>query len=207
MKIAILFLISAAAALGQATATIQFNTVGQGLEPVPTVLTIGTESFNTLIGGVESQVSPTCSTPVTLTQAITSASTSYTLSNASCVVPGNGLCIGPVGACTQLAGVLVAGCTGNVCQVSQGQLGTTKGNYPIGTVVTVLTSGWGGMQACIAAANVFQQLNQRGAANVTPPSAPAFAGTIVAGNNATIATAATNSASAITTSIKCAPGI
>lgn len=207
MKTLCIFLLSTASVWGQATATINFNTVGQGPEQITTTINIGVESFNTLIGGIESQVSSICSAPVTLTQAITSASTSYTLSNASCIQPGNGLGIGPVGAFTQLAGVLNAGCTGNVCQVAQGQLGTTKGSYPIGTVVTVLTNGWGSIMACNAVVNVLQSLNARGGATTMPPSAPAFAGTIVAAQNSTIATAATAITSAILASIKCTVGL
>jgi len=195
MKTLCIFLISAASLMAQsATATFQFAG-----EPLGFTVTVNPNGFTPEINGLEGLLNPACSGTITVTAQVTAGSTTFTLSDASCVKPGNGLafgCAAAGGGCAAVAVVKLAGCTANVCSVIQGTLGTTPATFPIGTPVTVMQFGTGGALSC-AMIPIYQALAQKGAVTVTPPVSPANASTAVATQN----TAALNAASANTTTI------
>lgn len=203
--LALIALIFSASAWAQsATATFQFAG-----EPLGFVTTVNPNGFVPEINGLEGLLNSACGSaaPITLTVAVTSASTTFALSNASCVQPGNGLAFGCAptgGGCSLVAVVKAAGCTNNVCSVIQGTLGTTPASFPIGTAVTVMKFGTGGALSC-ALIPIYQALAQQGAVTVTQPVNSALASTAVATQNATITTAAAAILSLINGAFACAP--
>jgi hypothetical protein len=193
----------------QSTATIQFsgevNTVSQ-------TLTVNTNGFTPEINGLESLLAPGCYQPggapiYTLTAAVTSVSTSYTISNAACVQPGMGIAIGCAGSggnCSIVAIVKAAGCAGNVCPVVQGQLGTTAGSYAIGTPVTIIQYGNGESAVCGTALISLKQFAQLGAATASVPVSSTTS-TAIATQNSVISAALASIASIISGAFTCTP--
>lgn len=202
-KIIFAFILTAAPALAQsATETFQFAG-----EPLGFTTTVNPNGFTPEINGLEGLPNPACSGGITLASGVTAGSTTFTLSDASCVKPGNGLAFGCAptgGSCTMVAVVKAAGCTNNVCSVIQGTLGTTPGTFASGTPVTVMQFGTGGALSC-ALIPIYQALAQKGAATVTPPVSPSSASTAVATQNTAIATAAAAITSLINGAFTCTP--
>jgi hypothetical protein len=185
-----------------ATATFQF-----GGEPLGFTTTVNSNGFTPEIQGLETLLAQGCSSGITLASGVTSGSTSFTLSDASCVKPGMGLAFCPTvgaGNCTLVAVVKAAGCTANVCSVIQGTLGTTPGTYASGTPVTVMQYGTGGSLSCALIA-IYQTLAQKGAVTVLQPANSALASTAVATQNTAITTAAATIASLINGAFTCVP--
>lgn len=202
-KLAALALLTAALGFGQSVpVTIQFPG-----ENIGTILTVNPNGFAPEIAGIETLLNPACS-GLTLTQPVTASSTTFTLSNASCVLPGNGIglgCAAGGAGCTEVAGVKAAGCANNICPVAQHQIGTTGGNYPAGTPVTVTAFGWGSSLVGCGIIPILQALAQKGSAATTQPANTSFASTAVAAQNATIASAAATILSLINGAFTCAP--
>lgn len=189
----------------QSSATLQFAG-----ETVGAVLTVNTNGFTPEIQGLENLIVSTGNN-ILLTVGVTAGSTTYTLSNATGVLPGMGLAFGCSvggGNCSVVAVVKAAGCTANVCQVVQGTLGTTGnlGVFAIGTPVTVIQYGNGSMLTC-SLLDKYRYLAQAGAATASTPNNSSLASTAMATQNAAIAAAAAANAAIIAAAFTCVPSI